>query len=596
MHGRFASIIATAIALTLILSGSMARAEGDAVAPYAGYRWVVAHPRDARELLALQQLGEPMNCIPAPGRLELVVPPDALPALAELAVPYEVLAADVQTLVNADYALNEAARTERGGASFFAAYRTLTEINAHLDTLDTLPGQPADLVTKFDAAGPTGTIQGRRIYGIRITSPNNPLGAPKPQFLITAVQHAREWAAGSSAMYVADQLARGYGSDSAITTLLDNVEFIIIPICNPDGYVYTFPTAQGGSNQRLWRKNRRSNSGGSFGVDLNRNWATGWGLNGGSSSSSSSDTYRGAAAFSEPETASLRDFISTLPRLKGHIDFHTYSQLVLSPWGYTTATPPRINELTGLTAAMVAAIEAPYGTDWIGGPASTTLYIASGVAPDWTFEQRGALAWTYEMRDTGFYGFQLPPDQIIPTAIEAFAGVKVLANHLQTRLQIIVTSQPNSLVIAQNASFPVQITTANQYTIAAGSAKLLWRNGGSGNFNEAPLTGSAPVFTATIPGQPCGSNIQYYVQATASDGLVVRNPASTNFTAATPPCPTCPGDADGDRAVTFGDVTSVLANFGSAGAAGIPGDSDADGLVTFSDVTSVLANFGSTCP
>lgn len=594
MHGRFTKVIAPALLLALALVNSITRAEDDAAAPYAGHRWVVAQPRDSRDLLALQQLGEPMNCTPAPGRLDLVVPPEAMPALEELGVPYEVLAADVQTIVNADYALNEAARSDRG-ASFFAAYRTLAEINTYLDTLDTLAGQPADLVTKFDAAGPTGTIQGRRIYGIRITSPNNPLGAPKPQFLITATQHAREWAAASSAMYVADQLVRGYGSDSTITTLLDNLEFIIIPVCNPDGYVYTFPVAQGGSNQRLWRKNRRQNSGGTFGVDLNRNWGTGWGLNSGSSSSSFSDTYRGTAAFSEPETTSLRDFIDTLPRLKGHIDFHTYSQLVLSPWGWTTATPPRSGELSGLTAAMVAAIEAPYGTDWIGGPASTTLYIASGVAPDWTFEQRGSLSWTYEMRDTGSFGFQLPPDQIIPTGVEAFAGVKVLANHLQTRLLLYVTSQPSVLVIDQAASFSVQVTTFNQYTIAPGSTKLLWRDGSSGAFNEAAFTGSAPFFTATIPPQPCGRNIQYYVQAAASDGLVVRSPASTVYTASTPPCPTCPGDADGNGTVTFGDVTSVLANFGSVGAPGIPGDANGNGVIDFSDITTVLASFGSSC-
>lgn len=574
----------------------VARAADEEPGPYAGHRWIVAQPRDAREVLALQQLGEVMNCVPAPGRMDLVVPPDALPALAEIGVAFEVLATDVQTIVNADYALNEEARSIRG-ASFFAAYRTIDEINAYLDTLDTLPGQPDSLVTKFDCAGPTGTIQGRRVYGVRITAPENPLGAPKPQFLITATQHAREWAAGSSAMYVADRLARGYGSDPAVTTMLQNVEFIIVPIVNPDGYVFTFPVAQGGGNSRLWRKNRRLISGSTFGVDLNRNWSTGWGLNGGSSSSPSSLTYRGASAFSEPETASLRDFIELLPNLKGHIDFHTYSQLVLSPWGWTTATPPRLAELTPLTNAMVTAIEAPYGTNWTGGPASTVLYVASGVAPDWTFEQRGALAWTYEMRDTGTFGFTLPPDQIIPAGVEAFQGVTVLAAHLPIRLRVNTSSVPVSLALDTPANFSVQITTENQYTVQPGSPKLMWRRGATGPFNEAPLAAGAPtLYTATIPGQPCGSDLEFFVQATASDGLVVRSPASAVLTASTPACPACAGDADGDRSVSFGDVTTVLANFGSSGAAGIPGDADRDGFVTFADITSVLGNFGGTCP
>ncbi|NEE21440.1 zinc carboxypeptidase, partial [Streptomyces sp. SID7499] len=89
------------------------------------------------------------------------------------------------------------------------------------------------------------------------------------------------------------------------------------------------------------RKNRQPNSGSSaIGTDLNRNWAYKWGCCGGSSSSPSSETYRGAAAESAPETKVVADFVRSRvvggkQQITAAIDFHTYSELVLWPFGYT---------------------------------------------------------------------------------------------------------------------------------------------------------------------------------------------------------------------------------------------------------------------
>ncbi|MBL8745362.1 MAG: hypothetical protein JNK58_03290, partial [Phycisphaerae bacterium] len=281
--------------------------------------------------------------------------------------------------------------------------------------------------------------------------------------------------------------------------------------------------------------------------------------------------------------------------LKSHIDLHTYSQLVLGPWGYTTTAPPRAAELNPLTSAMLSAIEAVNGTDWTGGPASTTLYIASGTAPDWAFGTRGALSWTFELRDTGAFGFTLPPEQIVPAATEAWAGIVVLAQHIQVRLRVSTFGTPASLPLNSPASFGVTITTENQYTMQAGSAKLMWRQGMSGPYNEVPLTGGPTTFTATIPAMGCGQSVSYFVQATASDGLVVRSPASGDLTAATPPCPGCLGDANGDQVVDFSDVTAVLSHWGDAGATPLPGDSDFDGTVNFADLTTTLGAWGHGC-
>ena len=93
----------------------------------------------------------------------------------------------------------------------------------------------------------------------------------------------------------------------------------------------------------MWRKNRQPNAGSTaVGTDLNRNWAWQWGCCGGSSGTFSSETYRGTAPFSAPETTVVRDFVNSrvvdgVQQIKTGIDFHTYSELVLWPYGYTTA-------------------------------------------------------------------------------------------------------------------------------------------------------------------------------------------------------------------------------------------------------------------
>ncbi len=114
------------------------------------------------------------------------------------------------------------------------------------------------------------------------------------------------------------------------------------PCRHPDGYSYTW------TNNRLWRKNRRPNPNGSTGVDLNRNWGYQWGGEG-ASTSQGSDTYRGASGFSEPETQAIRDFITNRPYIRAHVDVHSYSQLILSPWGYTPALrPTRCSSMTSM--------------------------------------------------------------------------------------------------------------------------------------------------------------------------------------------------------------------------------------------------------
>jgi len=203
--------------------------------------------------------------------------------------------------------------------------------------------------------------------------------------------------------------------------------FYIVPSFNPDGYEYSW------TNNRLWRKNRRNNGGGAFGVDINRNFSKGWGLNSGSSGSPSSDTYRGPSAFSERESAALRDFMNTMPPIDAMIDFHSYGQHVLYPWGYTETPAPGDAWLAATGTAMEHAIEGVWGSSYDSGQTSTTLYLVSGKGPDYIYDRWNTAAYTIELRDTGEFGFLLPEDQILPTAQEAWAGVQELVRRMLMR-------------------------------------------------------------------------------------------------------------------------------------------------------------------
>lgn len=68
-----------------------------------------------------------------------------------------------------------------------------------------------------------------------------------------------------------------------------------------------------------------------------------------------------------------------------------------------------------------------YGNKYQYGQARDIMYPASGSTKDWVLGTQGVpLAWTWELRDTGLYGFLLPPDQIYPQFDELIAGMIAL--------------------------------------------------------------------------------------------------------------------------------------------------------------------------
>ncbi len=479
--------------------------------PFSGRVVVRAKPETLQELRAAELLAEDVwSCAWGIGRIDVMLPRERLPLLAEAGIEFDVMVEDVSALIAAERAQIEAARRQRD-AAWFNTFRDLTGINDRLDMyLATYP--------RHTVAVTVGqSLEGRPIRGVRISAPDTPEN-PRDQravFVINATQHAREWAAPMAAMWQAETLLEGFmAGDADIMRMMEGIDFVIIPVVNVDGYAWTWSSP----NNRLWRKNRRGDGTTVWGVDLNRNWSFQWG-GGGSSGNRNSETYRGPAAFSEPESSALRDFLTAETRLRAHLDIHTYGQLLLSPWGYTQELPPDVDLFRALDFAARDVIFRETRSFYDVGPAITTLYQTSGSLPDWVYGELGFPSWLIELRDQGLTGFVLPAAQIIPTAQENAAAVETLASWILMPVSVTVADVMPRYAPADQ---PVEIVatvrdgtrTSNGQPPVLEYGPTTWQAEPSGAIVMSALPqapGAPPSFAASIPIGPCGEPIQYRV-------------------------------------------------------------------------------------
>jgi hypothetical protein len=251
------------------------------------------------------------------------------------------------------------------------------------------------------------THQGRDILAVRVTAGVSDVAlGERPAVLYQGTAHAREWISTEVTRRLMLHFLDGATSDPVVQGILDTTELWFVPVVNPDGYQYTFDV------ERMWRKNLRDNDGngvidGNDGVDLNRNFPEHWNYDEeGSSSQFTSDTYRGPAPVSEPETVANMGLFD-MADFRFAISYHSYGNLLLYPQGWQVQTPsaddPIYVALTGTDADP--AVE---GYD--PGP-SADLYITNGEFTDWAHATQGVLAWTPEL-DQGCpgCGFVFPDD------------------------------------------------------------------------------------------------------------------------------------------------------------------------------------------
>jgi carboxypeptidase T len=272
------------------------------------------------------------------------------------------------------------------------------------------------------------SYQNRDIVALKI-SDNVATDEAEPEVLFTAHQHAREHLTVEMALYLVSLFTDSYTTDTQIRNLVDSREIWIVPDMNPDGGEYDIATG----SYRSWRKNRQPNSGSTaVGTDLNRNWNYNWGCCGGSSSSPSSATYRGPSAASAPEVRVVADFVQT--RVVGgrqqiitHIDFHTYSQLILWPYGFTfNDLAPGLTQADRDTHARLGQMMAQ--TNGYTPEQSSDLYITDGTIGDWLWGVHKIYTYTFEMYPgaSGSGGGFYPPDEVITREVTRNRAAVVL--------------------------------------------------------------------------------------------------------------------------------------------------------------------------
>lgn len=234
----------------------------------------------------------------------------------------------------------------------------------------------------------------RDLWAVHISGKGN--AEQKPGIIFLGNHHARELVTVEIPLRLINLLTSNYGKDPEITRLVDTRDIWIVPMVNPDGHI----RAEQGAN---WRKNMNSNGGGRYrGVDLNRNY--GYKFNtGGSSSRPSSDTYHGGSAFSEPETQAIRDFIKSRPNLKIMMSYHSFSNLILYPWGHTAQRvgDPKLVEMANHLGKLTG----------YRPQQAADLYVASGITDDYTYGELGLMSFTTEIGSWGD-GFDPPYSRV----------------------------------------------------------------------------------------------------------------------------------------------------------------------------------------
>ena len=252
------------------------------------------------------------------------------------------------------------------------------------------------------------SVEGRPLWALRLGERRN--STRKVAFL--GCHHAREWISVEIPYLLAEHLLVNSSTDP-VQRWLQQGEVWVAPMVNPDGHEHSR------TDNRLWRKNRRRNPGGSIGVDPNRNYGYMWGVLDISTSSHvpSDETYVGPRAFSEPEVRAVRDLVAR-ELFDGVLSYHSYSQLVLYPWGYTSEPiedEADLAELRTLADDLERLIRSVHGETYTAQQASE-LYPTAGDTTDWTYGEFGVPSFTIELRPASALdgGFLLPATQIQP--------------------------------------------------------------------------------------------------------------------------------------------------------------------------------------
>jgi len=292
-----------------------------------------------------------------------------------------------------------------------------------LAELDSMRSKYPTLITAKAAVDSITTQNGRPILWVRIAQQADVDDSTKPEALFTGLHHAREPISMHQLIYFMWYLLENYATDPEIAGMVNNAQLYFIPVLNPDGYVHNQLTNPNGGG--MWRKNRRINGDGTFGVDLNRNYGYAWGVdNVGSTGTPGFETYRGPAAFSEPETQAMRSFCSKR-RFSLCLNYHTFSNVLIYPYGYANTSTQDSATFRNLAKELTKESHFAHGTSL-----ETLFYPANGSSDDYLYTPAPGkpkiMALTPEVGED----FWPQRDQILPQILRCqyqnIAAVKAL--------------------------------------------------------------------------------------------------------------------------------------------------------------------------
>ncbi|XP_020512301.2 carboxypeptidase B [Labrus bergylta] len=327
----------------------------------------------------------------------------------------EVLIEDLQKAVDGQADGGQSPRTHS-----YTKYNTWDKIQSWIASM---ASSNSNLISKQVIGN---TYEGRAMTLLKLGKKSS---STKPAIFMDCGIHAREWISPAFCQWFVKEALSTYGSDSQMTSLLDQMDVYVLPVLNIDGYDFTH------KSNRMWRKTRSRKSGSScVGADPNRNFDAGW-CSMGASSNPCSDTFCGYSPESEIEAKNVANFIRrNKSTIKAYLTVHSYSQLLLFPYSYTYSLAADHSELLKVAEGASSALRSLYGTRYTSGPGATTIYPAAGGSDDWAYDLGVKYSYTFELRDTGRYGFLLPESQIKPTCEETMLAVKYIAAHVQKNL------------------------------------------------------------------------------------------------------------------------------------------------------------------
>jgi carboxypeptidase A4 len=412
--------------VALLGLAALAQAKEIGIRNYDGYQVLsaVATTKSQFEVLVQLLQKDELDFWTSPrinGKTDIMANPDQIEQLAfvlkQTGMAYSVKIADVGKNIAEARIENDKLRTAAGGRMSWTTYERYAVIEEWIQSLDAI-----DIAT-VSTIGQSS--EGRNLYMVKVSTGAGPGGNPKPAIFLDSNLHAREWISGAVGTWILNELT---SKNPEYDSFLEAFDFYTVPMANPDGYEYSHTT------DRLWRKTRSVNAGSTCrGCDPNRNFGFHFG---GESTSSSpcSDIFKGEEAFSEPETQAIRDALKAIQastELYAYITLHSYGQLWLLSWGYTQGEYPadydELYEWGGLSTDALADVS---GTQYVYGQGADMLYGVGGASDDYAKSEGAKWVATIELRDEGRYGFELPANQILPTAEETMAALRVLENPL----------------------------------------------------------------------------------------------------------------------------------------------------------------------